>query len=152
MLIALDIRPLTTHPFFDGAPFLLLLKTPPTFNRSLRFFHTIRYGLLLIFYPSCLAVCARHLSLILTSVLNFSMSHSSVFPSTSSNTSNSSSCTVHVLPLRGFYSLLHCHKGTSVQLLSPPPDHRYKYLFFMTGPDPLPDKSRINGAEGREPE
>ena len=27
-------RSLTTHPFRDGAPFLLLIETPPTFGRS----------------------------------------------------------------------------------------------------------------------
>ena len=34
---------LTTHPFRDEAPFLLLLliETPPTFGRSLRFFYSI---------------------------------------------------------------------------------------------------------------
>ena len=39
LLLALIIGPLTTHPFRDGAPFLLLLKTLPTFGRSVRFFH-----------------------------------------------------------------------------------------------------------------
>ena len=39
LLLALAIWPLTTHPFRDGAPFLLLIETPPTFGRSLRFFH-----------------------------------------------------------------------------------------------------------------
>ena len=34
---------LTTHPFRDGAPFLLLLETPPTFGRSLRFLHVRVY-------------------------------------------------------------------------------------------------------------
>ena len=37
-LLALVIRPSTTHPFLDGAPFLLLVETFPTFGRSLRFF------------------------------------------------------------------------------------------------------------------
>ena len=31
--------PLTARPFRDGAPFLLLLETPPTFGRSVHFFH-----------------------------------------------------------------------------------------------------------------
>ena len=35
------IRSLTTHPFRDGAPFLLLTETPPTFGRPLRFFHIL---------------------------------------------------------------------------------------------------------------
>ena len=30
LLLALVIRPLTTHPFQDGAPFLLLTETPST--------------------------------------------------------------------------------------------------------------------------
>ena len=29
------------HPFRDGAPFLLLIETPPTFGRSVRFFHIL---------------------------------------------------------------------------------------------------------------
>ena len=40
-LRALVIWPLTTHSFRDGAPFLLLTETPPTFGRSLRFFHVL---------------------------------------------------------------------------------------------------------------
>ena len=32
LLLALVIWPLTTHPFRDGAPFLLLRETPPTFG------------------------------------------------------------------------------------------------------------------------
>ena len=38
MLLTLVISPLTTHPFRDGAPFLLLVETPPTFWRALRLF------------------------------------------------------------------------------------------------------------------
>ena len=34
LLLALVIRPLTTHPFRDGEPFLLLIETPPTFESS----------------------------------------------------------------------------------------------------------------------
>ena len=32
---------MTTHPFRDGAPFLLLIETPPTIGRSFRCFHII---------------------------------------------------------------------------------------------------------------
>ena len=38
LLLALTIWPLTTNPFRDEAPYLLLLETPPTFGRSLRVF------------------------------------------------------------------------------------------------------------------
>ena len=34
VLLALVIVPLTMHPFRDGAPFLLLIETLPTFGRS----------------------------------------------------------------------------------------------------------------------
>ena len=34
-------RPLTTHPFRDGAPFALLTEASPTFGRSVRFFHIL---------------------------------------------------------------------------------------------------------------
>ena len=37
--LASIIRPLTTHPFRDGAPFLILIETPPAFGRSLHCFH-----------------------------------------------------------------------------------------------------------------
>ena len=38
LLLALVIWPLTTHPFRDGAPFLLLIDASNIFGRSLRFF------------------------------------------------------------------------------------------------------------------
>ena len=39
------------------------------------------------------------------------------------------------LPLCDFYSLLLCHKATSVHL-PPPPDNWYTYFFFLAGPRP----------------
>ena len=51
-LLALVIVPLTTHPFRDGAPFLLLVETPPTYGRSLRFPPMLRELFLLTFSPS----------------------------------------------------------------------------------------------------
>ena len=55
--------PLTTHPFRDGAPFLLLVETPPTFGRSLRFCPYITKKKVWLSYPhSCFAVCGHHLS------------------------------------------------------------------------------------------
>ena len=41
LLLVFVIRPFTTHPFRDGAPFLLLVETPPTFGRSLRSFRLL---------------------------------------------------------------------------------------------------------------
>ena len=38
------VRLLTTHPFGDGAPFLLVIEVPTPFGRSLRFFHIFREG------------------------------------------------------------------------------------------------------------
>ena len=38
LLAVVVIEPLTTHPFRDGAPFLLLIETPPTLGLSRRFF------------------------------------------------------------------------------------------------------------------
>ena len=43
---------LTKHPFGDGAPFLLLTETPPTFERSLRFFQIIVRKHCLFAYPN----------------------------------------------------------------------------------------------------
>ena len=49
LMLALVIRPLTTHPSRDGAPFLLLIETPPTFGRSIRLFHIVhKIGLLIL--------------------------------------------------------------------------------------------------------
>ena len=48
LLLALVIWPLTTHPFRDGAPFLLLLETPPACGGSLHCFHIIHGNFLLI--------------------------------------------------------------------------------------------------------
>ena len=48
LLLALVIRQLTTHPFGDGSPFLLLIETPPTFGRPLSF---STYYMKLIAYP-----------------------------------------------------------------------------------------------------
>ena len=49
------------HPFRDGAPLLplLIVETPPTFGRSLRFFHILHRNCLLILSPSCFAVCGN---------------------------------------------------------------------------------------------
>ena len=41
LLLALVIQTLTTHPFRDGVQFLLPIRRPPTFGRSLRFFHVL---------------------------------------------------------------------------------------------------------------
>ena len=47
---------MTAYPFQGGAPFLLLTETPPTFGRSIRFFHILREYFLLI-----LLACLSHL-------------------------------------------------------------------------------------------
>ena len=57
LLLALVCSPLTTHPFRDGAPFLLRIETPPTFARSLRFFHILHINCSLILSPPFLAFC-----------------------------------------------------------------------------------------------
>ena len=41
---------LTAHAFRDRPPFLLLIETPSTFGRSLRFFHTYTWRVRLSFY------------------------------------------------------------------------------------------------------
>ena len=51
LLIALVISPLTTYPFRDGAPFLLLIEIPPTFGRSLYFFRILQRNGLLTLSP-----------------------------------------------------------------------------------------------------
>ena len=38
-----SFRPPIVHLFRDGEPFLLLIKTPPTLERSLRFFHRMHF-------------------------------------------------------------------------------------------------------------
>ena len=61
-LLALVIRRLTTHPFRDGAPFLPLIETPPTFGRSLSVFHILHRNFLLILFPSRFTDYGHHLS------------------------------------------------------------------------------------------
>ena len=61
-LLALVIRRLTTYPFRDGAPFLLIIETPRTFlGAHLRFFPHVKQNML-TFSISCFAFCAHHLS------------------------------------------------------------------------------------------
>ena len=112
LLLALVIWPLTTHPFRGGASFIPLIETLPTFRSSLRFFRLLRRKYLLIFSPSCFAVCGHHLShriaivfSLLSSVPNFSMSHSSIFV-IPPPTHPVPPCVFHLLPLCEFYSLL----------------------------------------------
>ena len=50
LFLALVIWTLTTHLFRDGAPFLLLIETPPTIGRSLRCFQ-ILHSFFLLIYP-----------------------------------------------------------------------------------------------------
>ena len=66
----------------SGTAFLLLIETPPTFERSIRFFHILRitFFFLLVLFPSSLAVCGHHLSRriaivfsLLSNVPNFSI-------------------------------------------------------------------------------
>ena len=52
LLLAFVIRPLTTHPFGDGARFLLQTETPPTFGRSFRVVHILPSFVVLLFSPS----------------------------------------------------------------------------------------------------
>ena len=62
LLPALVIRPLTTHHFRDGSPFLLLvlIEIPPIFRRSIRCSLIIHRNILLILSPSCFAACCHH--------------------------------------------------------------------------------------------
>ena len=64
LLLALVIWPLhwPRIPFeTEHRSFLLLIETPPTFGRSVRFFHILhRNYLLLILSPSCFALCGHH--------------------------------------------------------------------------------------------
>ena len=62
---------LCTQTIRDGTPFLLLIETPPTFERS--FFHTSRTNVLRILSPSCFAVCGHNLSPRLASWLQTSI-------------------------------------------------------------------------------
>ena len=123
-------------------PTPIIVEKTPTFGRSLRFSHMLHVNFLLILSSCCFAFCGHHLSPInriaivfslLSSVSNFSMSHSSIF--LISNISRSP-LYIHLLPLCEFYPILLCHKGTSV-LFPPPPDYWHTSFFFLAGPDPL---------------
>ena len=60
LFLAFVIWPLTTQTFRDGAPFLLLVETPPTVGLSLRASHRKH---LLVFHPlsASLPVAATYL-------------------------------------------------------------------------------------------
>ena len=82
--------------FDHAAPFLFLIETPPTFGRSVRFFHILHRICLLILSPPSFTVCGYHLSpriaivfSQLSSLPNSSTSHASNFL-ISSNASRSS--------------------------------------------------------------
>ena len=53
---------MTTHPFRDGAPFLLLIEICPTFRCSSRLFHILHKIVTLTLCPSCFAFCGHHVS------------------------------------------------------------------------------------------
>ena len=87
MFLAIDIRPLTTHPFRDVAPFLLLRDAPPTFGRS-KCFSIFSMETRDPSYPRLVspAVFGHHKSpriaivlSLLSSAPEFSMEHSSIF-------------------------------------------------------------------------
>ena len=62
-LLAFDIRTLTTHPFREGTPFLLLVGTIPTFWLSVRSFQCIAIYIFaeLVFVPLWPSVATAYL-------------------------------------------------------------------------------------------
>ena len=145
LLLALVIWPLTTHPFRDRALFLLVVETPPTIGRSLRFFNRLHRNLLLILSPSCFTVCGHHLSpriaivfSLLSRAPNFSMPHSSIVL-VFSKTYLVPPCIFHTLSLREFYSTAlsqgHvCPYLSSLRLLA--------YLILLSGKSRSPTRNR----------
>ena len=134
--------PLATNPFRDGSPFLLLMETPPTCGRSLRFFHILhkKFAYLVSFFfgrpwPPSVSLCMIAIVLSLQSnAPNFSKLHLPAFLISSSNTVRPSLySSIHILPLCGFHSRLRCHKNCSVRLLPPPPQLLPAYLFLRPG-------------------
>ena len=102
------------HAVRDGAPFLLLIETPPTFGRSLRFFHTLHKNCSLILSPSCFAVCRHHLSPINRVAIVFSILFSPPISSTSHTSISSSPPLTHPVPISTFYILLLCESCSVV--------------------------------------
>ena len=62
LLFVLVIWPLSTHPFRDEEPLVLLIETHPRVGRSLRCFHLLHRNVLLVLSPSCFDAGGRHLS------------------------------------------------------------------------------------------
>ena len=60
VLLALVIGPSTTHPFRDGALFLLVIDTFSVWA-PIAFSHLLHGKYVLILSPSCFAVCGQHL-------------------------------------------------------------------------------------------
>ena len=129
MLLALDIWPLATHPFRDGAPFRLLIET--TFGRSSRFLQILHRKCLLILSPCCFAFCG-HQSLGYRSFSRYYLvsqtSPCQIRSFSSSLTHPVPSCILHILPLCELYSLL---PSTRAHLCISPLDYWYTSCFWQ---------------------
>ena len=132
---------MTTHPFRDGTPILLLTETPATSGRSLRFIQIFHISCLLILSPSVFEVCGHNPSPRVAIVLSLhsslrtpSMPRISIFL-TSSNASRSSKFIIHFLPCES-YSISLCHTGTYLKP-RPPPDYWNIFFCWIVRPSPL---------------
>ena len=104
MLLAGDPRPLTTHPFRDGAPFPLPIETSPTLGRSRRFVHRLHKKRLALSLAPSISYDSDRFSL-LSSVPNLSMSHSFFFFISSSTCRSSMDSTSSWFPAIPFHTL-----------------------------------------------
>ena len=156
LLLALVIRPLTTHPSRDAALFLLPIETPPTFGSSLRFLHILHKNCLLMLSPSCFAVCGHHLSpriaivfSLLSSLPNSSMSHTSNCLISSSNAFRSSLYISHCPTMGVILSVVlqHGHIFVATSSFSP----TLVYIFLLSGRSRSPTRKRSFSFFSRSP-
>ena len=152
MLLALVIWSLTTHPFRDGARFLLVIETPPTCGRSARFSNMLHYKFLAWLGPSPVWPWVAAVYLLRKLVIVFSLftinrcaklspCHTRIFSSCSPLTHSVPHCTVHFIPPCGFYSRQFQPEGhlcapssSSTRLLA--------YLFLQSGTSISPTRKR----------
>ena len=143
VLLASVSWPMTTHPFWDGTPILLLSKTPATSGRSLRFIQVFHINYVRFLSPSVFEVCGHNPSPRIAIVLSLhsslrtsSMPRTSNFLTSSSNASRSSKFIKHFLPCES-YSISLCHTGTYLKPRPPPPDYWNIFFFCLVRPIPL---------------
>ena len=134
LVACLVVQPLTMHPCLA----ILLTATNPKHGRSLRFFCKLHIDCFLILSSSCLASCGHNLSLriaivslLLSSLPNYSMSHISSFRMPPVNTFPPSLYISHSLIMLVLLSMVGAQEHTTAGTCSC--SRRLEYLILRSG-------------------